>query len=117
VAIYPSQPSETSLGLFCKAKDAALNNKLLDNANLSAMYEFVAAYKSIGLAFLVAIGLGVLGVFGFSFIPGIMAYTTIILGGIGSIVFAIYLLASDSGYVDADKGYCRFIEAWSSSLA
>lgn len=110
MAIYASQPSETSLGLFCEAKDAAFNKKLLENANLAAMYEFVAAYKAIGIAFLVAIGLGIVGVLGFSFIAGIMAYTTIITGGLGSIVFAIYLMASESGYTCRDKGSNQFIE-------
>lgn len=66
---------------------------------MSGMYEFVAAYKSIGVAFLASIGLGIVGVLAFTTIPGIMAYTTIILGGIGSIVFAIYLMTSLSEYL------------------
>ena len=66
---------------------------------MSGMYEFVAAYKSIGVAFLTAIGLGILSVLLFTTIPGIMAYTTIILGGLGSIVFAVYLLTSLSEYL------------------
>lgn len=43
-----------------------------------------------------AIGLGIVGILSFSYLPGIMAYTTIVGGGVGSIMFAIYLLAADS---------------------
>jgi hypothetical protein len=43
--IYPTEPVETSLGLFCRATDAALSRKLLENANLLEMYNFVEAYK------------------------------------------------------------------------
>lgn len=94
--IYSTEPVETSLGLFCKATDATLNNKLLENANLLEMYNFVKAYKEVGIAFLVAIGLGIVGVLAFSYLPGIMTYATIIVGGVGSVIFAIYLLAADS---------------------
>jgi hypothetical protein len=58
------------------------------------MYEFVAAFKSIGIALLTVIGLGIVGVLGFSCIPGIMAYISIIGAGIGSIVFAVYIIVS-----------------------
>jgi tRNA A37 threonylcarbamoyladenosine synthetase subunit TsaC/SUA5/YrdC len=38
VDIYPTEPTETSLGLFCQAKDPTLLNTILDNANLLEMY-------------------------------------------------------------------------------
>lgn len=61
------------------------------------MYDFVDEFKSVILAFGISIVLGLVGLAGFMLSTGVMAYASIILGGIGSIVFGIYLLVSESG--------------------
>ena len=60
------------------------------------MYEFVSAYISIGISFLAAVVFGILGVIAFSYFPGIMSYVSIITGGIGCILSAIFLFSAES---------------------
>ena len=60
------------------------------------MYEFVSAYISIGISVLAAIVFGILGVIAFSYFPGPMSYVSIITGGIGCILTAIFLFSAES---------------------
>lgn len=62
------------------------------------MYQFVAAYRSIGVSFLFAIVFGIIGVIGFSTFPRVMSYFSVIFGGIGCIIAAIFLIIADSAY-------------------
>ncbi len=56
------------------------------------MLSFVSAYRSIGVAILTALGLGVIGVVLFSLLPTFTTYLSVILGGLGCIAAGIYIL-------------------------
>ena len=60
------------------------------------MLNFVSAYKSIGVSLLSGLGLGIIAVLLFSFLPTATAYASIVLGGIGCLVLAILLFVSKS---------------------
>jgi len=60
------------------------------------MYQFVAAYKSIGIAALSALGIGILGLILFSLMPAVMSYLTTIFGGFGCIFGGTFLLLANS---------------------
>jgi len=55
------------------------------------MFNFVTAYKSIGISFIAAIVIGIVGILTYSCIPMIMSYASIILGGIVCLIFGSYL--------------------------
>ena len=68
---------------------------LLRQAGLSHMLHFVTAYGAVGIGILVAVGLGLLAVGLLSCIPAFMAYTGIILGGLGCVAVGVFVLLSD----------------------
>jgi hypothetical protein len=96
VIIYPTYPSRTSLGLFCLPTDPLLREKVLVGAGLQTMFNFVAAYESIGVSLLVGMGLGLLAILLFSWLPSGMAYTSIILGAVSCTGLAIVLLVTNA---------------------
>jgi len=58
------------------------------------MFNFVAAYESMGVALLYGLGLGLLCILLFSCMPQAMAYISVILGGISCVVLAILLFVN-----------------------
>jgi len=60
------------------------------------MFNFAANYASIGISLLSGLGLGVLAVVLFSFLPKATSYASIALGGLGCFALAIILLMSNS---------------------
>jgi hypothetical protein len=67
------------------------------------MHQFVAAYRSIGISFLSALAFGIIGVIGFATLPRAMSYFSVVFGGIGCIVAAIFLLIADSALLSGYK--------------
>ena len=102
VAIYPSRPTDTSIGLFCQAEDETLNEKMLEQAGLSDMFRFVTCYRSMGIGMLVALGLGIFGVGLLTWLPTAMAFAGIILGGLGCIAVGVFTLLSNHEYPSPD---------------
>jgi len=94
VVVYPTYASQTSLGLYCLPTDPTLKSKILVGAGLETMFNFVAAYESMGVALLYGLGLGLLCILLFSCMPQAMAYISVILGGISCVVLAILLFVN-----------------------
>ena len=92
VVVYPTYPSRTSLGLYCLPTDPLLKEQLLTGAGLQTMFNFVAAYQSVGVSMLCGLGLGLFGILLFTCMPTCMAYTSIILGSLCCVAFAIILM-------------------------
>jgi hypothetical protein len=94
VVIYPTYASRTSLGLYCLPSDPALKSKILTGAGLQTMFNFVAAYESMGVSLLCGLGLGLLCILLFSCMPQAMAYISVIFGGISCVGLAIVLFVN-----------------------
>ena len=94
VVVYPTYASRTSLGLYCLPTDPLLKQQLLRGAGLETMFNFVAAYESVGVSLLCGIGLGIFGILLFSCMPKFMTYTSIILGSLCCVAMAIILFVS-----------------------
>lgn len=91
VVIYPTYASRTSLGLYCLPTDPALRTKVLTGAGLQTMFNFVAAYNSIGVSLLCGLGLGLLCILLIGCMPQVMSYISVIVGGGSCVVLAILL--------------------------
>ena len=102
VVVYPTYASRTSLGLYCLPTDPLLKQQLLTGAGVETMFNFVAAYESVGVSLLCGLVLGIIGILLYTCMPGCMAYSSIILGAICCIVFAIILfinMLANPGYL------------------
>lgn len=94
--IYPSVASDTSMGLFCMPQDETLKEKILRNSKLKEKYLFVNAYRAIFYSAICSMVLGFLFLLLVSFLPGVMTYVAIIVGGIGCIGVGILLFIVNS---------------------
>jgi len=84
------------MGLFCMPTDEKIKEMVLKNSKLKEKYLFVSAYRSIAYSAGCAIGLGFLYLLLMTFIPEIMTYAAIVLGGLGCIGIGILLFVVDS---------------------
>jgi hypothetical protein len=60
------------------------------------MFNFVSAYKAVGVSLLCGMGLGLMGILLFSCCAGVTAYLGIILGGLCCVSLATILLITNS---------------------
>lgn len=60
------------------------------------MFNFASNYASIGISLISGLGLAILAVTLFYFLPTLASYGSILLGGLGCFVLAIVLLISKS---------------------
>lgn len=91
--IYPTTSSETSLGLFCLPEDETVRDQLLIDSGLQYKMAFVKAFHAIWISALIAAAISVLFVVLMLFIPAIVFYANIALGGLFFLAFGALLLA------------------------
>ena len=78
------------------------------------MFNFASNYASVGISLLTGLGLALLAVVLFYFIPVFTSYVSISLGGLGCFVLATVLLVSKSEYLSCYLVCWQFIKHSSS---
>ena len=83
---------------------------------MANMYHFVSAYSSLGIGLLSSLGIGLVGVALFSWIPVGMTYISIVVGALACLGTGIFILITQSTYTYCESVWKRSVRQSASSL-